>query len=485
MIKKSFSNNWIKIVIILLLITTIVLITTQKYNCDNKNENYKCANKNKNYKSTNVNIGSFLNIEDFFNECKEFPNEKEDVSGGIQGKSLLPVINTPFPTNFSSEGHLVKVLSDNNRDPVETIRIFRDNFVTDEDFEFMKNVGVKKIRLPVGWWIFEFDLKSDNNNNWGKLDLIEDPYSDGKVKHVPGTKYLLNNFLTKAKNHNLSVLIDLHALQGGSSKGSYNGVSGIIKDPLFWKNEIIPKNINNFINNPEKYKNCEGLKSWIKIINWVKNLPPKLKSTVSGLCPMNEPAHILPDFREKMLDWLSAAIKIYKYFFYNQYTKKIDPTSPRLYINLIETAWGDYNENFEQDCADFMHKNCDDIPKDLISLDVHKYIAWDDRTKMTQEDIFNDISKGFDYYLPDIRKRIELSQNKYGLAVSEWSASWDHISSNAIKFDKYSELVKKMYRYQTEILGKNMELFFWSLKMPGGHTHRPFWSFKYIVNNIL
>ena len=437
---------------------------------------------------TNVNIGSFLNIEDFFNESEQKPNETENVSGGLQGKTLHPVILEPLAQNFSSEGHLVKILSETNRQPVETITTFRQSFVRDEDFAFMQNSGVKKVRLPVGWWIFAFSAAGSSVE--GQLEtsvLVTDPYSNGQVQQVCGTRCLLEGFLRRAKAHNLTVLIDLHALQGGSSRGSYNGVSGIIHEPVFWNKEVVPEGFNpsHFVDHPEEYTQAHGLKTWVDILRWVKGLGPELAGTVSGVCPMNEPAHLLPQYREKMLSWLAAAVQVYRHFFYDQQTAQFQPNAPRLYVNLIETTWKDSTTEFEEDAANFMHTHCQGIPKDLVSLDVHKYIAWDDRTNTPPSSLVQNVEPAFAEYVATVARRKALCQDKYGLAVSEWSAAWTNISSSAVQFPEYRKLAGKLFKYQVETFGQDMELFFWSLKMPGGHTHRPFWSLEYLSKEIL
>jgi hypothetical protein len=417
---------------------------------------------------TGVNISSFLNIEDYFNEDDSCSKDVEDVSGGLQGKSLQPVINNSLGFKFSSEGHLVTLLGGN---ALNVISEFRDTFITEEDFRYMYNIGIKRIRLPVGWWIFEFNKEAS---------YVKDPYCKN-VHQVRGSKELLIKILNLCVKYEITVMIDLHAVQGGASLSSCNGVHGL-SDPVFWDNEEVPDDVEHFLRYPNGPKN-KGLATWLKIVKWTKNLPDRLKAAIHGLSPLNEPAHLMPIHHYKMISWMSAACEVFKKVFYGSMYKGVVPS---LYINMIQTAWPDriYN-NFEADIFMFMMKNVRTMPSSKTYLDVHNYIAWDyhgdQRYAIYPKDLHS-LREKFSNHVATIGKRERKSRGYFKIAISEWSAAWTNLSGEAIKCPRAKELAGELFKFQEDIYSQH-DSYFSSLKMPGGKSHKHFWSLIDIIES--
>lgn len=78
-----------------------------------------------------------------------------------------------------------------------------NSFVTESDFAFMSSNGINAVRIPVGWWI-----ASDPNP--------PAPFVGGSLK-------ALDNAFTWAKNHNIGVIVDLHAAPGSQNGDAHSG----------------------------------------------------------------------------------------------------------------------------------------------------------------------------------------------------------------------------------------------------------------------
>merc|ERR1719282_2068242 len=74
-----------------------------------------------------------------------------------------------------------------------------DNFVSEKDLDHLQNFGVTHVRIPLGWWIVDYDA------------------ADGFVNG--GERYLFRVLLW-LKKRNMQALLDLHAVPGGQVEGS-------------------------------------------------------------------------------------------------------------------------------------------------------------------------------------------------------------------------------------------------------------------------
>lgn len=408
---------------------------------------------------THTNLGSFLNVEDFFNSSSSLVR---DVSGGQNGGFLWPVV-TALPEPFSSEGHLVNILIDTHggdlSSVVDTMHRFRDTFYTERDFRDMYDRGVQKVRIPVGWWAFELP---------GTDGMVTDPYLS-TVRHVPVRPELLRKILSWCYMYRIEVMMDLHAVQGGSAAdgASFNGVSDLAK-PVFW--DRVSK---------DGVAQNAAIDTWLKMLAWREALPEHLRQTITGMSPLNEPAHLLPIHNTIMLEWMGQAIARFRGF----YAGRSDV--PALYVNLIETAWTD-DTSFPQDTADFMAKHTHGMDPAKVYLDVHRYLAWEyyndaeyarnpfetsvanKRTPIFLAQQFRDWQ--------DTRKK--LADGRWRLATSEWSAAWSHLSSESTPDPHWIDSVfKEQIRNMPDV-----EHWFWSWKIPGCMEHALFWSLRTVLD---
>lgn len=114
-----------------------------------------------------------------------------------------------WPTEMENKGikdewSLVKALGGpDNMHAISLIQEHRSTFLTEANLDALVNFGVTRVRIPLGWWLVDYDL------------------ADG---FVDGGKHFLTRALGWLKDRNIRALLDLHALPGAqASKQGYTG----------------------------------------------------------------------------------------------------------------------------------------------------------------------------------------------------------------------------------------------------------------------
>ena len=93
--------------------------------------------------------------------------------------------------------------------------VHRESYITEHDFIRMSAVGIKYVRLAVGWWVFDSDPATVTQPT-----LINDPcYPSKRFVTVPGA--FLTTLLEQGQRSGVSFLMDMHAMPCGSSDGTY------------------------------------------------------------------------------------------------------------------------------------------------------------------------------------------------------------------------------------------------------------------------
>lgn len=106
-------------------------------------------------------------------------------------------------TNFGIGGEYQLT---NGLGPDQASQVMNDhwnNFINESDFEFLSSKGINAVRIPVGWWI-----ASDPNP---------------PAPFVGGSLNALDNAFTWAENHNIVVIVDLHAVPGSQNGDDHSG----------------------------------------------------------------------------------------------------------------------------------------------------------------------------------------------------------------------------------------------------------------------
>lgn len=86
-------------------------------------------------------------------------------------------------------------------------------WITDDDWNFLKSVGVTSVRLPIGYW---------NVDNGA---FVEGTHFDGLEKIYKNSWSYITAVIEKAKSYQIGVLIDLHAVPGGANSADHSGIS--------------------------------------------------------------------------------------------------------------------------------------------------------------------------------------------------------------------------------------------------------------------
>ncbi|XP_047954334.1 probable glucan 1,3-beta-glucosidase A [Salvia hispanica] len=109
------------------------------------------------------------------------------------------------------EMHIIKTLKGeyqltNGYGPDEAPKIMKNHwstYIVEDDFRFMSQHGLNAVRIPVGWWI-KYDPSPPK------------PF-------VGGSLQALDNAFAWARNHNMKVILDLHAVPGSQNGNHHSG----------------------------------------------------------------------------------------------------------------------------------------------------------------------------------------------------------------------------------------------------------------------
>ena len=408
--------------------------------------------------TTGVNLGSFLNIEDFFHASSQYVR---DVSGGTGGGRLWPVLDAmelaPVlnnTTGFSSEADLFNklvALKGGVQSAVAILHQYRREYYTEHDFRDMQPVGIKKIRLPMGWWILA-DANVDG--------VVVDPYSQTGTElwQVPAEPRLMETILDWCSEYHIEVMLDLHAMPGGSSEGSYDGDDGVQK-PIFW---------DRVAEDHAKGVDDEGIKVWKKMMAWRESLSPLRRSVITGLQPMNEPALNIKSsgIRAAVLEWSHLAVEAFKEY----YKESVDV--PDLFMNFIEGPF--VGADFNEETHKFMMQNIGGVvTSENFVLDVHSYMAWPGT--QSKDDIHTYLA-AFDAKNMARKSR---ASGHYRLATSEYSAAFHHRSSECTPDPDWITLLFQGQAYSMAKHG--IESYFWSWRC-SSMEHKNYWDFRTVVD---
>lgn len=413
-----------------------------------------------------TNVGGWLLIEEWMFSNGMFDKVAE-LRDEPQGVILPPQLPNGYGGKYFCEGDLINQL--NNRfgsaRAVEILEAHRESYITADDFSDMAARGIKLVRLPLGWWAF-----CNESASGAPATLIGDPYHQDR-KFVSISYAFLTKTLQSIADAGLTVLIDVHAMPGGSADGSYNGV--FPNEPMFFKQIELMQMGDQILANMFAFYN---------------NLAPELKNSVTGFTLLNEPAHMVPDDAQTMLSWLGSAADAYR-------TAVVSPCQaanipvPLLYVNLIATSVP------EPEMLDFMVETFSSA--ELASwavLDIHVYYAWDgSRAGCTDwadgcafqcsldvedPDAFAVMGEQMAAAAAGTHAYFAANGSVPLLACSEFSLATYHDSNNACRGRDWLDL---MYHAQADgfaAQGIADRAVFWTWKMPYGGSHEAGWSLQ-------
>mmetsp|Transcript_3767 Transcript_3767/g.11517 ORF Transcript_3767/g.11517 Transcript_3767/m.11517 type:complete len:551 (+) Transcript_3767:2-1654(+) len=432
-----------------------------------------------------TNFGGWLHLEDwFFSGSEGRWVATPDVKGqGVCFPPAVPSLSEPWP----SEGFLVHRLNA-TYGPEKTIEAFeahRRSFIGIDDIRKVAKMGMKIVRVPLTWALFPDALATLGNSGGPYVGfdpktqsvIVPDPYYTTQVAYVTVPRNFVEEMLRAAADEGLQLLLDMHCLPGGSSKGTYNGVYPL--DPVFWT--AFAK-----IGNDSTPLETVGLQIAEAMIRWVESMDDKTRSGVAGLTFMNEPGHMnayaTPQFAKdrQILEWLAASADLFR-------RSSLPTMGVRLYVNVVETAL----HNFDSVVPQWWEQTFSvQERRTWAVIDRHWYAAWSGKFCSGR------VAKGGAYFCDQpveaIRKvwRENTCARKWAenfeklfpdslRACSEMSGSTFHDGFLACNNE---DVTRAFIAEQAESMQDHgIEPFFWTWRMPYGPTFEGGWSLKRIA----
>jgi len=402
-----------------------------------------------------VSLNGWLQLEEWF-YSQDAHSLVDATEGMTQGVVFPPVFPTPESLGFewASEGDLVaKLAASVGEDAaVAAVVAHRESYFTAEDVAGLREQGFDHVRLPLTWAAFASEADEPEK-------LVADPAHPDK-KQVTVSRAALDRYVATLADAGLTVLIDMHTMPGGSSEGSYNGV--FPSPPTFW-------------DDPTLMTIGRGVVR--EMLRWYLALPETSRAAVGGFTLLNEPAHLLPDKRDVMLDWLAGAAADFRALVVDP-AQRVGTSPPRLFVNLIETCGLNvYN------MAEWMARTfaADELQSWAV-LDTHMYLAWEHSAPDTWscETDPEETKNGIARFVQAKVNEMNDAAARNGIAhtaVSEWSLATNHDSAAGCQDARVLEALREAQRYAFDQGG--VESYFWGWKLPSAGAHQKFWSAQF------
>lgn len=127
-------------------------------------------------------------------------------------------------------------------------------YCNDNDWSWLKEKGIQSIRIPLGYWIVD----GGNFTKGTSFEKIAPVYENA-------WKIFKEYYIQKAKQYQISILVDLHALPKGANTGDHSGEC--FKQAGFWNDSsTINKAVDICAFMAKDLKNCDNV-SGIQIVN--------------------------------------------------------------------------------------------------------------------------------------------------------------------------------------------------------------------------
>lgn len=280
-----------------------------------------------------------------------------------------------------------------------------NSFITESDFAFMSSNGINAVRIPVGWWI-----ASDPNP--------PAPFVGGSLK-------ALDNAFTWAKNHNIGVIVDLHAAPGSQNGDAHSGTR------------------DGYLEWPDSQDNID--KS-ISVIDFLAGRYAS-NSALLGIALLNEPR--AP----------GVPVDTLKTYYKRGYDTVRKHSSSAYVIMCNRIGPADAKELF-------------DINNGLTStvVDVHYYNLYDDSTFKSMS-----VQENIDYINNNRAQILQSLTSANGplIYVGEWTDEFEYQGASMSDYQRFGNAQQQVYGTATFGWG------YWSLKNDN-YNH---WSFEWMVQN--
>jgi hypothetical protein len=492
-----------------------------------------------------VNFGSYLSLEDYFFAGNSAVEVATPGFGEYRVAACLPPLHVGEHTGpkWYSETDLLGNMSKMSGSMAHAVQVFqahRTSFIDLEvDLERLSTLGIKNIRVPMSWCLTDHDPRKVNLKLLNDAEVIEkftceDPFFGKEVRWPAIPKILVQELLRACNKHGVRAALDIHTYPGGTSIGTFSGVWP--RWPRFWTEGDLEstdfgakKNLGHVI-----------FAQFVEWMEWLSESDPDAFAGLRGLSPMNEPAHLaglfgghnvseknfLPPLPPKLADkylkalqstafdagvstsvpngthlrvfwWFQGAIDIFR-------KSKLPSLGKELHANIHESILSSdcFSSHDETKAA---HEAIGIIaswwcsanttsPEERQSwsiLDMHHYHAWSSHCtgtvdgqdsgyacgdEATRDEVLTNCTK----WAGDFRDIIDKSCGEGAKLMSaEFSASSHHSvrrSCNNIDTLRASYLKQVNAAQEAQV-----ELFYWSYRMPYGGAFRRAWSFQHLM----
>ena len=415
----------------------------------------------------------------------------------------------------------------------------------EEDLATLSDLGIRHVRVPLSWCLTDSDpetIDPKDSKNLDEKDLqkqftCQDPFyqdeNDGSLVYWPAIpKQLIQDFLRACARYNIGATLDIHTYPGATSIGTFSGLWP--RGAHFWK-----------FDRPEAPDLDVGRRILRDFVTWIESLAtndPEAFRGLRAISPMNEPAHLagmfspddpnaylpslptplaaeyyqriqpaashhhdvgtpIPDGPHlRVLLWLSDAIDTFR-------QSTLPGLGKELHVNVHESVfspsvlpygdgvdYGGRHPGATRIIASWWRSATSNHERQSWAiLDMHHYHAWEPACMGTSDGppsgnytCGNTASRAdalrrcSSWATEAFRKAIDEECGVGAkLASAEFSASTHHRVNRAC-----NDIGTLRASYEAQIDAAedaNVELFWWSYKMPYGGAFRPAWSFKHFL----
>jgi hypothetical protein len=478
-----------------------------------------------------VNFGSWLSLEDYFFAGSGAAVEVSTHFGSTQGACLPPLHVGPPGPRWQSETDLLRMLTEQTggslAKALAVIHAHRVSFIDwNNDLSTLRDLGIQHVRVPMSWCLTSASYTTmDPHASEHALRqnyTCKDPFFDG-VYWPAVPKSFVEDFLRACARHGIRATLDIHTGPGATSIGTFSGVWP--SWPRFWIND-----------DPKHPRDDLGRSLFSDFVQWIESFDKETLAGLRAISPMNEPAHLaglfgrndskayLPDLPVDLAESFLSKLNG------NNNNKFVVPDGPHLRVFLwlsdaVETFRAstlpslgvEIHVNIHESLlrADTICPNCltDEEKQDSSTrtiaawwrgittrrerhswavLDMHHYVAWSEGCQGAV-----DGPPSGNYTCGDNPERAatfarcmtwanvyrSVMDDELGkgakLVSGEFSASTHHLVRHACND---LDTLRAFYLGQVRVAEKaDVELYWWSFKMPYGGAFRPAWSFKHFM----
>lgn len=252
-----------------------------------------------------VNFGSWLSLEDYFYAGPTGAVEVATPDTNKAGVCLPPLhVGQEGAPTWQSETDLLGSLTE-TVGLAQALKIFhahRTSFITEHDLQKLSKWGVKHVRVPLSWCFTnanpnDIDPTKKNRTDESTKYLQDeytcaDPYYSG-VRWPAIPRSLVTQLLRWCAKYGITASLDLHTYPGATSPGTFSGLWP--RPPLFWKHD------------EPNAENDLGRQLLRDVVGWMEDLAESDTEAFQGLrgiSPMNEPSHLAGVFRHTDKEYL-------------------------------------------------------------------------------------------------------------------------------------------------------------------------------------